>query len=205
MKVSVIGNLGSDAEVRNENGVKFVSLSIADTRRRRKENGEQVETTQWVSATINGDGGALLPYLKKGVRVYIYGDAEIRQYHSEKERRLVAGIKVYVRDLEIVSVHRDEVPRDLYDTDGVAHRVAKYYYTPDVNGVLYDKAGKCYNAVNGWVTAHTNDNDGYAGDDATNNAGASATSNDDKESGEGDNNNARKRNANGRFISDKNG
>lgn len=205
MKVSVIGNLGSDAEVRNENGVKFVSLSIADTRRRRKENGEQVETTQWVSATINGDGGALLPYLKKGVRVYIYGDAELRQYHSEKERRLVAGIKVYVRDLDIVSVHRDEVPRDLYDADGVAHRVAKYYYTPDVNGVLYDKAGRCYNAVNGWVAAPDNGGDGYAGDNGANNAGASDASTDDAVSGVAADNNAPMRDANGRFTAKKNG
>lgn len=163
MKIFVIGNLGSDAEVKNESGVKFVSFSVADTRRRKKENGEVVETTSWVSATINGDGGNLLPYLKKGTKVSIYGDGEVRQYHSEKERRLVAGVKVFVRDLEIISTYRDDVPRELYDRDGVAIRVAKYYYAADcAASELYDRNGNAFTVDKGWVAPYvapaTNDN-----------------------------------------------
>ena len=44
-KLEVIGNLGADAEVKVENGKKFVSLSIADTRRRKKADGTTEEKT----------------------------------------------------------------------------------------------------------------------------------------------------------------
>lgn len=157
MKVQVIGNLGGDAEVRNENGIRFVSMSIADTRRRRKEDGTYDETTTWVSATLNGDGGNLLQYLKQGTKVMVYGDAELRQYHSEKQRRLVPGIKVFVRDLEIISTLHDDVPRTLYDADGIAHQVGKFFFIDEFKAKrsavpLLDVRGRRYICDKGWVS-----------------------------------------------------
>lgn len=152
-KLSVIGNLGSDAELRNEQGSKFVKMSIAHTDKRKDANGNDVENTQWISATINGDGGELLQYLKKGTKVYAYGDAALRVFHSEKERRMVAGINLFVRNIELVGGTTDEVPRDLYDLDGVAHRITKYYYSADVRTqLLYDRGGREYQVdQSGWV------------------------------------------------------
>lgn len=153
VKLIVEGNLGADAEVKNENGRKFVSMSIADTTRRTDENGQVHEKTQWVSATINGDGGNLLQYLKKGARVHVIGDGEVRMYHSEKQRALVAGLKVYVREIELTGSTPEAVPRDLYDTDGIAHRISKYYHCPDAaNATLYNKSGEQFTVdANGWV------------------------------------------------------
>lgn len=142
LKLQVVGNLGSDAEVIAENGHKFVRLSIAHTERRRNPDGSERESTTWVSATINGDGGNLLPYLKKGTKVYAYGDVGLRVFHSEKERRMVPGINLYIRDVELVGGQPDEVPRDLYDNDGVAYKVSKLFYCPDSKpGLLMSKSG----------------------------------------------------------------
>ena len=69
MKLTVMGNLGGDAELRSENGKQFVSMSIASTETFQKGDGTKEERTQWISATLNGDGGKLLPYLKKGTKV----------------------------------------------------------------------------------------------------------------------------------------
>lgn len=152
-KLEVIGNLGADAEVKVENGKKFVSLSIADTRRRKKADGTIEEKTMWVSATINGDGGELMKYLVKGVKVWATGDMEVRTYHSEKQRCLVAGVKMFVRDIQLISTNVDDVPRDLYDEDGVAHRVTKHFYCDTAKEKqLYNRAGECF-AVDkqGWV------------------------------------------------------
>lgn len=152
-KLEVIGNLGADAEVKVENGKKFVSLSIADTRRRKKADGTTEEKTMWVSATINGDGGELMKYLVKGVKVWATGDMEVRTYHSEKQRCLVAGVKMFVRDIQLISTNVDDVPRDLYDEDGVAHRVTKHFYCDTAKKKqLYNRAGECFTVdKQGWV------------------------------------------------------
>lgn len=153
LKLQVVGNLGSDAELISQDGHKFVKLSIAHSERRRNPDGTERESTTWVSATINGDGGNLLQYLKKGTKVYAYGDVGQRVFHSERERRMVAGLNLFIRDIELVGGQPDEVPRDLYDTDGVAYRVRKFYNCRSAKpGILLSKAGEQFTVdTNGWV------------------------------------------------------
>lgn len=157
LKLQIVGNLGSDAELYSENGHKFVKLSIAHTERRRNPDGSDRESTTWVSATINGDGGNLFQYLKKGTKVYAYGDVGLRVYHSEKERRMMPGMNLFIRDIELVGAQVDEVPRDLYDNDGVAYRVNKYYHCQGAPaGVLQSKSGAQFGvSAEGWVTPVT--------------------------------------------------
>lgn len=153
LKLSIIGNLGSDAEIMAENGQKFVRMSIAHTERRKKADGSEYEQTTWVSATINGDGGNVVQYLKKGTRVYAYGDVGLRVFHSEKERRMMAGLNLFIRNIELLGGSSDEVPRDLYDIDGVAHRINKYYHCSTSQlGLLYDRSGHEFlSDEQGWV------------------------------------------------------
>ena len=154
LKLQIIGNLGADAELRREQGSQFVSLSIAHTERRKDANGVDRETITWVSATINGDGGNLLPYLKKGTKVYAYGDVGLRLYNSEKDRRMKAGLNLYIRNIELIGAQGDEVPRELTDIDGVLHKVGKYYYCDTAKGItLYNRSGQEFRVDNqGWVT-----------------------------------------------------
>lgn len=177
-RLEVIGNLGADAEVKTENGKQFVSLSIADTRRRKKADGTIQESTMWVSATINGDGGELLKYLVKGAKVCAIGDMEVRTYHSEKQRALVAGVKMFVRDIQLISTNVDDVPRDLYDADGIAHHVTKYFFCDTACGKeLYNRSGEVFTCNNtGWVTR--------GGIPFTDNAVESADSNESTDSAE---------------------
>lgn len=157
LKLQIVGNLGSDAELFSENGHKFVKLSIAHSERRRNPDGTERESTTWVSATINGDGGNLFQYLKKGTKVYAYGDVGQRVYHSEKERRMVAGLNLFIRDIELVGGQPDEVPRDLYDNDGVAYKVSKFFHCPGSKpGLLMSKSGAQFAVSDqGWVTPVT--------------------------------------------------
>lgn len=158
LKLHVIGNLGADAELRTDQGRKYVTLSIAHTEKRHNQDGGSYEVTRWISATINGDGGNLLPYLKKGTRVAAYGDCDVRVYHSERERKMVGGLNLFIRDIELVGAQPDLVPRDLYDKDGVAYHVNKYYYCQDAKGkTLLSRSGAEF-AVNadGWVSVPQN-------------------------------------------------
>lgn len=181
-KLEIIGNLGADAELRNENGSQFVKLSIAENVRRKDASGREYESTEWTNATINGDGGNLLPYLKKGTKVYATGDISLRLFHSEKERRMIPSINLFVRSIELVGGQVDEVPRDLYDLDGVAHRVTKHYYCADTRGqLLYSKSGAEYNVdIQGWVSPVQQpqpDNVDTAGSEATTADGQPAAAN----------------------------
>lgn len=153
LQLEVIGNLGANAEVRSEAGRKFVCLSIASTRRRTDSEGRVTETTDWVSATINGDGGNLLPYLTKGTKVYAVGEPGLRLFHSEKDRKMKAGYNLYINRIELIQTNTDQVPRTLYDIEGNAKAVAKYYYCNEVeNGQLFDRMGVAYNVANKWVS-----------------------------------------------------
>lgn len=124
----IIGNLGSDAHVEQNNGRPFISFSVAHNDRFVREDGTVKESLQWISCAMNGDGGKLLQFLKKGRSVYVEGRATTRVYSSEKERRMVAGVNISVDHLELIGGQTDEIPSRLFDTTGVKHDVRKAYY-----------------------------------------------------------------------------
>lgn len=127
-RAQVIGNLGSDAHVEQNNGRPFVSFNVAHNDRFTKEDGTVVEKMQWISCALNGDGGKLLPFLKKGRQVYVEGRCQTRVFSSEKERRMVAGVNLSVDHLELIGGQSDEVPSRLFDLQGVMHDVHKSYW-----------------------------------------------------------------------------
>lgn len=102
IKMEIIGNLGADAQMQVYNGNKFVSFRIANSDSwTDKSTGEIKKSTQWVSCTLNGDGGNLLPYLKKGTKVFVRGNAQIVIYSSPKTHQMEAGINLFVREIEL--------------------------------------------------------------------------------------------------------
>lgn len=102
IKVEVIGNLGADAQLQVVNGNKFVSFRVANTDAwTDKQTGEIKKSTQWISCSLNGDGGALAPYLKKGSKVFIRGNAQFVIYSSAKSRQMEVGVNLYVREIEL--------------------------------------------------------------------------------------------------------
>lgn len=154
LQFSVIGNLGGDAEMHNDNGQQYVTFRVGHSNRRTDAQGNQVDETIWVSCILNGDGGKLLNYLKKGQKVFVTGDGSVRTYHSEKMRRLIAGCNIFVRSIELVGAKPDVVPSALFDSDGVQVNIRKYYYAGAHPGnVLFDRNGTPFLLDDkGWVT-----------------------------------------------------
>lgn len=102
IKVEIIGNLGATAELKSVNGDKFISFRVAhSTKRTVKETGEILEDTIWVSCTLNGDGGKLLPYLLKGQKVYIRGSLTTKIYTSPKDHQPHVGLNCRVQEVEL--------------------------------------------------------------------------------------------------------
>ena len=155
LQFQVIGNLGADAEIKDFNGNKAVCFNVAHTERWTDEQGTKHEQTTWISCILNGDGGRLLPYLKKGASVFAEGVGSARCYSSPKEHKFVAGLNLTIRHIELIGGKMDEVPRELYTKDGGVYQTGKAYFvgedglkasgaTDTTNGCLVDKQGNYY-------------------------------------------------------------
>ena len=109
IKIEVIGNLGADAQLQVVNGNKFVSFRVANTDSwTDKVTGEIKKSTQWVSCSLNGDGGSLLQYLKKGTKVFVRGNANMVLYSSPKSHQMEVGVNLYVREIELCGGTKEE-------------------------------------------------------------------------------------------------
>lgn len=77
LKGEVCGNLGSDAEIKTFSTGQYVSFSVAHSM---KIKGQEV--TEWISVLWEGNGGNLLPYLKRGARVNVHGYLSVNLYQD---------------------------------------------------------------------------------------------------------------------------
>lgn len=161
LKVELIGNLGADAEIKESNGSKFVTMRVAHSQKYTKESGEVVESTTWVDVTLNNSESKIIPFLKAGVKVFVRGSGILRVYSSQKDRCMKAGLTIAAQEIELCGGSSDEVPRELADpNDGKLYRVSKYYqsdldtskWKEEDQALLVDRQSRRYIVVKGgWV------------------------------------------------------
>jgi single-strand DNA-binding protein len=85
-KVSLIGNLGQDPEVRTSpNGTKIVRISLATTRRwTDRQTQERKDHTEWHRVVFfNRTAEVVEQYLRKGSQVYIEGRIQTQKYQAK--------------------------------------------------------------------------------------------------------------------------
>ena len=86
-RVTIVGNLGQDPEVRTTNtGALVVSLSIATSENwTDKQTGEKRQRTEWYRVVIFNQGLAKIArdYLRKGAQVYLEGQLQTRKWTTE--------------------------------------------------------------------------------------------------------------------------
>lgn len=125
----IIGNLGADAEIKEANGAKFITFSVADTRKFKVSGGDEQVVTNWVDAIIPNAEHPVFPYLKQGVKVAIVGQSGLRVYSSKKDRCMKAGQTIHVLSVELCGGVSDDVPKQLIDPNtGAVVEVRKFYY-----------------------------------------------------------------------------
>lgn len=100
-KITLIGNLGADPEIRaTTGGNKVASFSLATGRAWTSASGEKQEKTEWhkcVAWNSKGSGLAdvIEKYVKKGDKLYVEGRVEYRQYEDkDKQTRYITEINV---------------------------------------------------------------------------------------------------------------
>lgn len=161
LKVELIGNLGADAQVKDANGAKFVTMRVAHTDKWTDAQGNQRSATTWVDVTYNNPDAKVVQFLKAGVKLFIRGNASLRVYSSAKDRCMKAGLTIAAIEIELCGGSTDDVPRELIDpNNGTMYKVAKYYqsgldtskWKKEDQGLLVDKQSHRYIVVKGgWV------------------------------------------------------
>jgi single-strand DNA-binding protein len=89
-KVTLIGNLGADPEVRStQNGGRVATLSIATSRQWKGQDGNMQEKTEWHrvifwNSTYSKLADIAEKYCKKGEKVYVEGSIEYRSWQDRE-------------------------------------------------------------------------------------------------------------------------
>jgi single-strand DNA-binding protein len=100
-KVTLVGNLGRDPEVRTlQSGGKVVTFSVATSETwNDRGSGERKERTQWHRVVIYNEklGEVAEKYIRKGSKVYLEGALESRKY-TDKENNERETTEVVLRN-----------------------------------------------------------------------------------------------------------
>lgn len=96
-KVTLIGNLGKDPEIRaTQDGREIASFSLATSESWKDKNtGERKERAEWHKVVVFSQGlvNVIKNYVKKGSKLYIEGQLQTRKW-TDKE-----GIERYVTEV----------------------------------------------------------------------------------------------------------
>jgi len=112
-KVTLIGNLGRDPEVRNtQDGTAIVHLSVATSENwKDKTTGERRERTEWHRVVLFNEklGEIAQKYLRKGSKVYLEGTLQTRKWTDK------SGVEKYTTEV-VLARYRGELT--MLDTRG---------------------------------------------------------------------------------------
>lgn len=84
-KVILIGNLGSDPELRHtQGGTAVAKLSVATGRHWKDSNGQRQEETEWHTVVVWDKAAEFCSnYLSKGSKVYVEGRLQTRKWQDQ--------------------------------------------------------------------------------------------------------------------------
>lgn len=102
----MIGSLGKDAIVNNVNGKSVINFSVAHSEKFSNAAGESQERTIWVECAKWGEKTGIAPYLKKGTKVFVEGNPDVKTY-TTKDGKQGASITLRVLDIQLLSAAGD--------------------------------------------------------------------------------------------------
>ena len=84
-KVILIGNLGSDPELRyTQSGTAVATLSVATSRKWKDKDGTQQDETEWHRVIVWAQSAEFCSnYLSKGSKVYVEGRLQTRKWQDQ--------------------------------------------------------------------------------------------------------------------------
>ena len=103
-KIMVIGNLGSDPEMRyTPNGQAVTNFNVATNYRYNTADGEQREETEWFRVSVFGkQAESCNQYLAKGRKVYVDGRLRSRTFQDRNGETRVS-LEITAQDVRFLS------------------------------------------------------------------------------------------------------
>lgn len=98
--VEIIGNIGSDAQVKDFNGKKYIAFNVAHSEKFKNAQGVETERTTWVSVLKPGES-AIVQYLKRGTPVFVRGELSFKQYQDSGHNWQV-GVNCLAREVQLL-------------------------------------------------------------------------------------------------------
>jgi single-strand DNA-binding protein len=111
-KITIIGNLGRDPELRyTPQGKPVCDFSVATSERwKDPQSGENKEETTWFRITFWGRQAEVASqYLKKGRPVYVEGRLKMREW-TDRDGRPRTSLEVMGSDLQLIGTKMDGEP-----------------------------------------------------------------------------------------------
>jgi len=106
-KVIIVGNLGSDPDLRDAGGTPVCNFSVATNEKFKNRAGEQQERTEWHRCVAWSKLAEICAeYLRKGRQVYIEGKLQTRKW--EKDGDLKYTTEVIVNNMVMLGRPGDE-------------------------------------------------------------------------------------------------
>lgn len=107
-KITIVGNLGRDPELRyTAQGTPVCSFSMATTERRKDRNGEMQDQTTWFRVTTwNRMAETASQYLQKGRQVYIEGRLRVEEY-VDRDGKNRSSLEVTATDMQFIGSRGD--------------------------------------------------------------------------------------------------
>lgn len=103
LRVSLLGNLGADPEVRyTAKGTQVVSFRVAVNQVRTGPDGERQENTEWFRVRVSNRQAEFAQRLGKGSRVLVMGRLDIGHY-TAKDGEVRTSFDVWADEMQNVS------------------------------------------------------------------------------------------------------
>lgn len=113
LKLTLIGHLVQDATIKDFGSSKYISFSVAHSESYTDKQGVKVEKTQWVSCLKYGES-AVLPYLKKGTKVYVEGQLSTKIFDKEGISQI--AVNCQVSHIELLGAKSESQSQDVKPT-----------------------------------------------------------------------------------------
>ncbi len=129
-KMTIIGNLGADPEVRYlDGGTVVATFNVATTEKYTSRNGEKVEQTEWFRVELwNEQAKVAEKYLKKGNSVYVEGRLRTELW-TDKEGKERTSLRVRANTMQLLGSPNSDRQDDGYQ-DAPAQQTAPVQSAP---------------------------------------------------------------------------
>ena len=122
-KVTLIGFLGNDAEVRSNDNRSFTTLSLA-TKSSYKKDGKYISHSEWHRCVVFGKLSEFASTLKKGAHIQVEGELRSREYDSKKTESKLRIWEVKVDSILKLDRAEKSAPEDCEIGDVPSEEVA---------------------------------------------------------------------------------